>query len=255
MSTSKEHHDKMVELEEHAGGIRGPEGHTLHRTQSLRSIDEMVPLPEDVYTLGFCNEIGGEAFYYALYVYLLKICFFTFLVLEGVTTLRDTPKLVPSENAMLLAAQFLMLPVAVTIQSDLISTIFIVANLKYSKEITKEFPFATKWKFYASNFCRGLDGFFSLAVNFVVLLTAADILAVFLNFAALQFLQTIDDMALELAVSGYLTDTLEEKANKAKEIELPRNHSKFLRSLDTVLFVITIVCLIIAWSSYHFGGA
>jgi hypothetical protein len=40
-----------------------------------------------------------------------------------------------------------------------------------------------------------VDGQFSLFVNFVILLSATQVLSLFLNFAALQFIQTIDIIA------------------------------------------------------------
>ena len=224
-----------------------------HSNKSIMSEDEWHELPEDVYNLGFVSEYWGEAFFYAFYVYALKLSFFTFLIVQGIRVLRNAPKLDPTEHTMLLASQFLMLPVAIALDEDLISTIFIVCNLKYDEKIEEKYPSATIVKFYLFNIFRGIDGLFSLAVNFVVLLTAQNILGVFLNFAALMFLTSIDNMALELALSGYLTDSMEDQAHNAKEARLPRNHNKLLRSMDSVLFLLILIILIIMWCVYHFA--
>ena len=238
---------------ENARGAHELELKSSHSNTSATSEDEWHDLPEDVYNLGFVSEYWGEAFYYAFYICALKLSFFTFLIVQGIKVLRTAPKLNPTENSMLLAIQFLMLPVAIAIQDDLISTIFIVCNLKYDEKIEEKYPCATKFKFYLFNIFRGIDGFYSLAVNFVVLLTAQNILGVFLNFAALLFLTSIDNMALELACSGYLTDSMEDQAHNAKEARLPRNHNKLLRSMDSVLFFVTLIILIIVWCIYHFA--
>jgi len=124
-----------------------------------------------------------------------------------------------------LAAQFLMLPVAVAMQEDLISTYYMIANVKYDHQILTQHPYATKIKFKASILMRGIDGFLSLLVNFIILVKSTEVLSLFLNFAALQFLTHIDDIALKLAADGYLTDRLEDVARDVMDTKLPKKHS------------------------------
>jgi hypothetical protein len=83
-----------------------------------------------------------------------------------------------------------MLPVAVAMQEDLIATYYLLANIKYCATVRVISPDARKWKYHIANIARGVDGLYGLLVNFVVLLSADEILPMFLNFAALQFLQT-----------------------------------------------------------------
>jgi hypothetical protein len=87
---------------------------------------------------------------------------------------------------------------------------------------------------------------FLLLINFVVLLSAVSVLELLLNFAALQFIQTIDNIVLELlAADGFMGDNLKVIAKKVKEAALPRLHEdNWMLSLDTTLFVITFSVLI-----------
>jgi hypothetical protein len=152
---------------------------------------------DDVYSMFFLSSYGGPAFWYVGYVTFLKMALYTFLMIDAV----DQP--IPTDvDPKVLAAQFLMLPIAVAIQEDLTAFFFTVANVHYSHEIQGAFPDATCTKFYVA--FRGFDGCFSLAVNVVILLKANSVLTLFLNFAALQFLQTIDSIALHLCLDGYL---------------------------------------------------
>jgi hypothetical protein len=68
-----------------------------------------------------------------------------------------------------------------------------------------------------------------------------------LNFAALQFSQNIDNIALELAASGFLTEQLETVALTVKDTKLPKKNNKFYNALDTFLFLSTVAVMLIAW--------
>lgn len=208
---------------------------------SGKGMKEYVSIHDDVYNLFLLSELYGTACFYSLYVFLLKMALYTFLALEVTTKALNTA---PTSN--MLIAQFLMIPVAVAMQDDLTATFYIIANIKYEDSIH---PNARLWKFFIATGCRAIDGFYSLAVNFIVLLSAGDIQSLFLNFAALQFLQTIDNIALDLAADGYLSDGLEAAAIAVQQAALPKRGSdNWLRSLDTVLFSGTVALLAGIWA-------
>lgn len=224
-------------------GGGGGEGGQFHD----RSL-EWVEINDDVYNMFFLSNIGGQAFWYAIYIFILKLALYTFLARDALD-LEDPSNV--SEQVRI--TQFFMLPVAVAMQDDLIATYYLVANIKYSKLIQKECPDASNIKFHMANLCRGIDGMFSLFVNFIILMRATEVLSLFLNFAALQFLQTLDNIALRLCAEGYLTDRLEVVANQVMTIKLPNRNNEFLRSLDSVLFLSTFTALLIGWGVISFG--
>lgn len=209
--------------------------------------EEMSDIPDDVYSMFFLSRWFGPAFWYALYIGLLKVIFYTFLTLDALG--EPIPQNV---GARVIATQFLMLPIAVAIQADMTAFFYTIANVKYSSAVQKSFPHASSLKFYLSNIFRGFDGFFSLLVNIIILLKASSVLALFLNFAALQFLQTIDNIALHLCLDGYLFDRLEHIARQVTMVKLPKRNHQFINSLDTVLFVLTFIGIVLAWLSFHF---
>lgn len=218
------------------------------KTDTLHDEKDLVSINDDVYNMFFLSKFLGQAFFYAVYVFLLKMALFTFLMIDAI----DAP--FPDDvDTKVVIAQFLMLPVAVSLQSDLIATYFLIANIKYDPLLKPENPNANVIKFYVANICRGIDGLYSLAVNFVILLKAETVLSLFLNFAALQFLQHIDDLALEMAAKGYLSSRLEEVALRVQNAKLPRRHHKILNLMDTVLFLSTFFALIVAWAYARYG--
>jgi len=196
----------------------------------------------------FLSRLGGQAFWYGIYIFVLKLTLYVFLAMDALDI--EQPKNVSEQ---VLVTQFFMLPVAVAMQDDLIATYYLVANIKYTELIQKECPHASNVKFHVANFCRGVDGMFSLFVNFIILMKATEVLSLFLNFAALQFLQTIDNIALRLCADGYLTERLELVANQVMTIQLPNKNNTFLRSLDSILFMSTFTALLIGWGLISFG--
>ncbi|KAL7559879.1 hypothetical protein ACA910_005377 [Epithemia clementina (nom. ined.)] len=214
----------------------------------LQTREEWVEIKDDVYNMFFLSPVFGQAFWYAIYVFLLKMTLYTFLGLDAISLPQPD-----DTSTQVMVTQFLILPVAVAMQDDLISTFFLVANIKYSPLVKMQNPHATKWQFHVANLCRGLDGMYSLFVNFVVLLKATEVLSLFLNFAALQFLQNIDNVAVRLCAEGYLTERLEEVASSVLSTKLPNKHNKVHRSMDSILFISTYAALIIAWALIMFG--
>jgi len=244
--------DEDFRMEESAGGA-SDDNHqaTDEVTNPHKLVDrEYVSIHDDIYNLFFLCRIGGDAFWYSLYVFGLKMALYTFLAIDAFS---NDDLVQPKSDKVILAAQFLMLPVAVAMQDDLIATYFLIANIKYGPCIRHDNPDAWEWKFHIATACRALDGAYSLCVNFVVLVAATNVLSLFLNFAALQFLQHIDNIALDLAADGFLTARLEYVAAKVKSAELPkRSDDNWMRMLDTVLFLCTVIILFVFWCVYVF---
>uniref|UniRef100_A0A7S1V3Y6 Uncharacterized protein n=1 Tax=Grammatophora oceanica TaxID=210454 RepID=A0A7S1V3Y6_9STRA len=216
------------------------------RSGSVPGDEEVFDLYDDIYSMIFLSPIYSSAMLFSLLSFILKICLYLFLAIElgrnGKASFQTGPK-----DALVVAAQFFMLPVAVAIQEDLIGSYALVANIRYDKTIRQKAPHATKTKWIFASICRFVDGLMSLGINFCLLLQATDVLTLFLNFAALQFLQTIDNVAFGLAKDGYLTDAIENVAELAATLTLPKKVDSFKNTLDTLLFLITFLFLLIGW--------
>jgi len=148
---------------------------------------------------------------------------------------------------------FFLIPVAVAMQEDLMAVYDKIANVQYDPKVLKINAFAKRWKFYLSYSLRFLDGALSLAANYVTMLKTDEVLGVFLNFAALHFLQAIDDVFYALVEKGFFGDKIEHMSLVCKKIFWKRrcgeDNTKFLgcvriSHLDTILYFITyIICL------------
>lgn len=220
------------------------------RRDSMADINETgYDLHDDVYSMMFLAKLWTAAFLYAVMVFLLKIALFSFLAYELSSGDGAAGSILATKSGIVLAAQFLMIPVAVAIQEDLISSFALIANIKYDKRIMRVCPGATSNKWVFASSCRILDGFYSLSINFVLLLQAEAILPLFLNFAALQFLQTIDNVAFNLSVNGYLPGNIERIAIAATKLKLPKKESELMSKLDSGLFLLTYFLMVVCWSA------
>ena len=205
-------------------------------------------LGEDVYAFIFVAPVFSVPFFFSLYVIATKIIMYAILV-EGISFGRGDSY---SKGAQ--AAKFFLVPVAIAMQEDLIKAYFLFANVTYSPSALKISTSATKAKLGLSWLLRTFDGLFSLVLNFYVMLTTQEILGVFLNFAALQFLQSIDDVFYELVQLGFFGDKMEAMSTLCKQIELPRrsgeDNTKLgcfrISHLDTILFGLTFfICIVL----------
>jgi len=206
--------------------------------------DEEVSIVNDVYNMFFFSKVGGQGFFFSMYIFLLKVLLYSFLMVD---TIRNF-YLLEAVGIDVRITQFLMLPVCVAMQSDLMATLYTITNVRYCTSIMEITPEATKWKFFVANSLRGLDGLYSLFVNFAVLLIADEVLPLFLHFAAFCFVQNIDDLALDIAEGGFLTSQLERIAYHVKRATLPRSHAKAFSGLGAALFMSLFSILLIIWT-------
>lgn len=210
--------------------------------------DNAETLSEDVYAFIAASPVFSFAFFYALFV--IGVKYFVYVALWlGIWS--DTDLLYRSPPKVQ-AVKFLLIPVAVSMQEDLIHVYASAANLKYDKKVLEKHPYATKGKLILSMLLRAVDGLFSLSVNFFVMLQTHDnVRQVFLNFAALHFLQSIDDVFFILNKNGFFGDTMEHMSTKCTEVKYPRRvTSGIVKEFDSFLFNLTIFVMVVIYFVY-----
>merc|ERR1712238_247266 len=151
-----------------------------------------------------------------------------------------------------MAAKFFLIPVALSMQTDLMNSFFLLANLSYSQEVLKVSTSATKPKLFLSFLLRFLDGLFSLAVNFKLMMIQDEVLSI---------LQDIDDIFYGLVELGFFGDGMEHWSTVCKSISLPPRtgaDNKFcgafrMSHLDSGLWLICFIALLIYYF-YVFWG-
>jgi hypothetical protein len=212
--TSKEENDNDLEdiiMEEMAA-----KGMLLIQLGSFRE-RERLPLSEDVYAFIIACPVWSAPFWFATYFITIKYIIYGILLSD----IRND-KSYDAGLPLVQYVKFFLIPVAVTMQDDLMTVYANAANKKYDATVMKATRHATRTKVIIATVARLFDGLLSLGVNFGVMLMTNTILNVFLNFAALHFLQYIDNIFYELVDRGFFGDSMEYATTLCKEISFPR---------------------------------
>jgi hypothetical protein len=214
----------------------------------IKGAEENYEIGQDVYALVFCSPVNSSAFIFALTVIIVKFALFAFLAMDLYDQTQQGEAFFSPKDSLIRATEFLLLPIAIALQEDLIYVYTRIANIKYNGDLTLTNPSATKSKFALSFVLRFMDGLFSLTINFVLIMITENVLGIVLNFAALHFLQGIDDVAFQMAHEGFLGDLMEDRCNVVERTTMKRRVGDgFTNSLDSFLFLFTYGCMLGVW--------
>ncbi|KAL9178846.1 hypothetical protein ACHAXT_003977 [Thalassiosira profunda] len=222
---------------------------------------ELADLTLDVYNMFFLSGFVSQAFVYSLAVLITKSALYVLLTIDFARNKQFPFEQNIEADYTVQIAQFFLIPVAIVNQEELIASFFIFAHLKYSPEILQRHPGAYKWsteislsaEFVIAHTARFFDGLMFLILNTgVMLLEVRDVLQIFLNFAALQFLQSIDNIALEVCLNGYWTQSLQEAAQDVVDMKFAYRHRLTHRFMQMGFVVITWLVMLLIWARVHF---
>jgi hypothetical protein len=221
-------------------------------------------IPEDVYAFITVAPVCSAPFLFAIFVIGIKYVVYLTLLLQidvkcflhnddGRVKDGCQPLLYdrPMDKHISTVVKFFLIPVTVAMQEDLMAVYAGFANARYDDKVIDISADATKTKFALAYILQLIDGLLSLSVNFLKMFNTPDILNVFLNFAALHFLQDIDDVFYALVEKGFFGDDMEHMAMICKQISWPRragtnDFQQFMTNMDSILFFGTFfICVIV----------
>ena len=199
----------------------------------------------------YLADMWSQAFFYALFIVFTKFALY-FLIGLDFRNHRELAWHVDVETPIIIA-QLVLMPVAIVMQEELLTSFFIFSHLLYSPSIKRRHPGAHRWKFAASQFARFFDGAVFLTINVGVMLAqTTDVLGLLLNFAALMFLSDIDNVALRVCLDGYWTQSLQETAQDVVDMKFAYKNTKRHRHIQTAFVVVTFVAYTTLWGFVHF---
>ena len=123
-------------------------------------------------------------------------------------------------NYHVYVGQILGLALIITSQDDFINAVSYFYD-DYSPEILLKAPHATKLKYVISGLLKLFSGFIYICINFILVLQSTTVVGMFLNFAALSFIFSIDDIFFSLSEKFFFTDDLAVLACKIKNMKVP----------------------------------
>eukprot|EP00978_Attheya_sp_CCMP212_P000606 scaffold1173_cov37-Attheya_sp.AAC.5 len=158
---------------------------------------------KDTFSLMFVCNIKSLGFAYSALFFALQV---TILVLISVNILKNAPAgnrlNFPFGTSLdVVLAQASALFVSLIMQSSFLAT-FDLVNVKYDDNVLSLFKGATRTKWIVSNIFRSFIGVLSVAISFILIVQITTVIDLFLNFAAVQFVSELDNIAFHLAYRG-----------------------------------------------------
>eukprot|EP00978_Attheya_sp_CCMP212_P016980 scaffold44917_cov89-Attheya_sp.AAC.2 len=222
---------------------------------------------KDSFSLMFICNIKSLGFAYSVFFFTLQVAI---LVLISINVLLDAPDgnplNVPVGTSLdVVWAQVLALFVSLITQSDFMAT-FDLVNFKYDDTVLSLFEGATHTKWIFSNICRFFVGVLSIAISFILIVQSTTVIELFFNFAAVQFVSELDNIAFHLAYKGYMViGDLEKTTRKLinqvqfrqrKMVAFPCTKRRIpVKWLRMSIFLVHAVILYSAWSVVRYKQA
>mmetsp|Transcript_4523 Transcript_4523/g.9925 ORF Transcript_4523/g.9925 Transcript_4523/m.9925 type:complete len:205 (-) Transcript_4523:367-981(-) len=107
--------------------------------------EEMADLPLDVYNMFFLSGIGSQGFYYSVAIFIIKISLYTLLLLDLIDNKKFPSQQKVVASTRVKVTQLFLMPVAIMMQEELVTSFFVISHLKYSPGIKRRHPGAYKW--------------------------------------------------------------------------------------------------------------
>ena len=112
--------------------------------ESSRAEEKVVDMSLDTYNMFFLAKIGSQGFFYSLGIVIIKWSLYILLAYDYSTH----HKLATNASNPVKLAQLFLMPVAIVMQEELLTSFFIFSYLKYHpsvKTVEPKFPGAHRW--------------------------------------------------------------------------------------------------------------
>jgi hypothetical protein len=242
-----------------------PSFYNMRRSQQfsvMTNMGEVETYPADCYSfIAVHSPLEGPFyFFFGLMVFCFQIAFLIYMILNkmnselGLNGEVDNPaddwfaKFIPSNITNLVRATQITAVLSYVVFADsslkdCVSAVELFPRLDRSKRGDKV------WLVVFSCFLRFTQGLLAILATFLMIVTDDDVIDIILNFAAVNFISTLDECAFELAKWGKYGPSLEMEAKRIEEMPIPYClHRKYhhLRYIFTVIpiSIVLIACVI-----------
>ncbi|CAB9509241.1 expressed unknown protein [Seminavis robusta] len=211
-------------------------------------------LPQDTFSFIIIAETCTIPFIISLTIFVLQLTIFI-LVLLDLAAQGEPGNIfgVPANvSGQLRATQFIAVLVAVLTQGDL-RVALTLARDGFTKEFHAAFRHTAEWKFRLAVVTRAASGTIGLVVVFVLIITSSSVVGLLLDFTAVEFVSSIDELCFFLAKQGFLgTGCKHYSAIVACDLYkvAPESRQGFLRkSWKTVSLFLILSVFLAGWIS------
>jgi hypothetical protein len=108
---------------------------------------------------------------------------------------------------------------------------------------------ATQFQFWLANFLRLSEGLLVVVVSFFFIVQADNVLDIFLNFAAIEFVAELDNLGHRIAAEGWIGAPIKDLAKNLKDATLPakKAQQKWTCNVNRILLLVLLLVLYVCW--------
>ncbi|CAJ1934571.1 unnamed protein product [Cylindrotheca closterium] len=203
-------------------------------------------MQENIFSLMYIAPVNTGAFWFALIVSLFQLAL-PFLALLDLIILNDEE------------GNYLQLPNNVSIQVRVLAAMVLVLAVVQFWDLMEAVeklqkgpppsrsetpPGAKCWKFYLSYTIQMVMGALFQVSVFVFIMQSTTILDIFLNFAALEFITSVDEFAFLFAQRGYVSNPVKRACDHVNEIKiLRRKGGRVCRRIQVLFFGVVMLSM------------
>ena len=210
-------------------------GRSAQGAQPEEEDEDLHRLTEDIYSLLYICHINSAAYWFATFIFWFQVAI-AYLIFEDLTDFDSNNyfQIPPGVTVVVSIAQGLSMLLAVAQQDDLLTGMEMIlalcggyryTNKKQKNATTTNTSAAATCKYFVAAFGQFLIGLFLFLDSMALAMQSTTVLDLMLNFAALEFVGSIDDLAFAIAARGYVTDGLQEATQHVSDYYLYHHSS------------------------------
>mmetsp|Transcript_11949 Transcript_11949/g.25217 ORF Transcript_11949/g.25217 Transcript_11949/m.25217 type:complete len:574 (+) Transcript_11949:205-1926(+) len=161
---------------------------------------EPITLPESTHSFLFSEPICSLGFLFAAFIVLLSYASLLLALVNNVTHgTADNPLNVPYNVTFdVRISQYFAIVIALIMEEEIPTGLYLLRMIP-KQSLHRKFPKIKFYRFFLAAIVRLLMGYLFLTNTFLVVVQAEEVLDIFYDVLALQFLQQLDDISFALA--------------------------------------------------------
>lgn len=233
---------EQVEHNDDAGGDNAMLKEGMVSREGTENVRLSATLTPNSYSLIYVGDPKSWAFWYGVTFFVFQTTLPVLALTDLVDLKKQNPLRVPfGVTTVVRTAGFLTLLLAVIFFRDLLDAFERLHEGYDRKSALAQSPHATYWKWLLAFSLQLINGSIFLLVIFVLNVQSTTVIGMMLNFAALGFITEIDDIAFELALRGYFSDSLQQACLDVTEHKTLDMKGPLVRKLALLFFSLAVV--------------
>lgn len=199
-------------------------------------------MTENAFSLIFITDSNHITFWISMFFVVFQISMLCLVLVDMIEPDNiENPLGVPKHvSSVVRIAGFLSLFLSVAIYDDF--TDAIDKLVRDPVAVGNESRHKTHFKYYLAFTLQLAVGLLFLIAIFILIVRSTDVLTMFLNYAALQFISNVDDIMFAISAKGYVGRVMKKECKKVADFQLPPPKQRFIRRI--VYYSVIIVLFI-----------